>query len=185
MRGVLGGWRGEQRCMGGQPSLPALVPSDMWSQTSSLCYSNAMRGGVEGGDMGTCCCPQQFFLPSLQLHEKPMTLLGFALQHDLLGFGISPSHHLLPKSRQSWMGEPRFFSSSPRISAWTGHRSSPPQNRGHYRDRGLTEIHPTKTELLGPDPFQNPPEWALQILSLKAFACSGFSLARAPFADST
>lgn len=38
--------------MGGQPSLPALVPSDVSSQSSSLCYSNATRGGVEGrGDM--------------------------------------------------------------------------------------------------------------------------------------
>lgn len=113
--------------MGGQPSLPALVPSDMWSQSSSPCCSNAMMGGVDGGDMGTWCCPQQFFLPSLQLHEKPMTLLGFALQHDLLGFGISPSHHLLPKSRQSWRGGAQIFSSSPRISAWAGHCSSPPK----------------------------------------------------------
>lgn len=154
MRGVLGRWVagvGSSGAWVGSPRCPH------WSHQTcgpkAARSAIAMPRGVEWRDVGTCCCPQQFFLPSLQLHEKPMTLLGFALQHDLLGFGISPSHRLLPKSRRSWRGEPRFSHLLPGSQHGQGTAGPPPQNRGHYRDRGLTEIHPTKTELLGSQSF--------------------------------
>ena len=90
--------------------LPAPAPSDTWPQSSSLGCSNAVMDGVERGH-GDTALPTAAFPSSSAARLKADPLLGFALQHSLLGFGISPSHYLLSKSRQSWVeagGRPRF-----------------------------------------------------------------------------
>lgn len=139
-----------------------------------------------GGDMGTGAkpaLPTAAFPSSSTTPLKADPLLGFALPHGLLGFGISLSHYSPSKSRQSWWGESRFSHRLPESQPGQGTQLPP---------------RPESTPLQGPGSSQNPfPKGkgspllseplrgghCKHVLS-KAFACSGFSLARSPFVRS-
>lgn len=109
--------------------------------------------------------------PSSSAALKAGVLLGFALQHGLLASGIPLSHNLLTKSRWIWGGCPdfRIFSQDPSLGKDT---AASPKIRAAMGAMG--KFIPQRQS---PSSFQTPLEWALQMLLVEAFACSGFRLA--------